>query len=104
MPVATGLIWKAGRIGLAVFASVLVAGCKRGGGAPAAAMQRPPALVTTSQVITRDVPTYIDEIGKCAATEVVSIKPQVSGEITKVAFIEGSEVKQGQLLFTIDLR
>jgi multidrug efflux system membrane fusion protein len=104
MPVATYLPWVR-RIGLAVLTGAVVAGCKRGGGgAPAAAMQRPPALVTTSQVVTRDVPSYIDEIGKCAATEIVSIKPQVSGEVTKVAFVEGTEVKQGQVLFTIDRR
>jgi membrane fusion protein, multidrug efflux system len=88
---------------LLLLASVAIAGCKRGGGAQGA-MKPPPPLVTTAAVTTQDVPLYIDEIGKCAAIEMVAIKPQASGEITKVAFEEGSDVKPGQLLFTIDRR
>jgi membrane fusion protein, multidrug efflux system len=84
--------------------SATVGGCKRGGGAAQGAMKPPPPLVVTAAAITQDVPVYIDEIGKCAAVEMVAVKPQVSGEITKVAFDEGSDVKPGQLLFTIDRR
>lgn len=43
-------------------------------------------------------------IGKVEAIQSVSVKPQVSGEIVKVNFKEGSFVKEGQLLFTIDDR
>jgi RND family efflux transporter, MFP subunit len=41
-------------------------------------------------------------IGKVEAIQAVDIKPQVAGEITKVHFTEGSIVKAGDLLFTLD--
>jgi multidrug efflux system membrane fusion protein len=66
--------------------------------------ERPPAPVTVTTVVTQDVPTYLDAIGKTVAREVVSIQPQVSGRITKIHFADGADVKKGDLLFTIDTR
>src|SRR5713226_7881978 len=65
---------------------------------------RPPAPVAVATVIKKDVPTYLDAIGKTVAREVVSIQPQVSGRITKIHFTDGANVKKGDLLFTIDTR
>ena len=70
--------------------------------AAAAPMERPPTPVTASLVVTRDVPIYIDQIGRCASPETVAIRAQASGQITKVDFLEGADVKKGQPLFTID--
>ena len=42
--------------------------------------------------------------GRLQAVETVEIRPRVSGYIDKVAFIEGSLVKSGALLFVIDPR
>ena len=66
--------------------------------------ERPPSPVQVSLAISQDVPTYLDAIGKTVAREVVSIQPQVSGRITKIHFTDGANVRQGQLLFTIDTR
>src|SRR5689334_2404852 len=66
--------------------------------------ERPPAPVTAATAAARDVPVYIDAVGKVVAREVVSIQPQVSGRITKIHFTDGAEVKVGDLLFTIDPR
>jgi multidrug efflux system membrane fusion protein len=54
--------------------------------------------------VARDVPVYIDAVGKIVAREVVSIQPQVSGRITKIHFVDGANLKVGDLLFTIDPR
>lgn len=72
-------------------------------GAPAA-FQRPPAPVTVTAAIQKDVPNYLDAVGKTVAREVVSIKPQVSGRITRIHFADGADVKRGTPLFTIDPR
>ncbi len=69
---------------------------------PAAPMAFPPTAVTAVKVTTRDVPIYIDQIGKCASPEIVGIKAQASGQIVKIHFTEGADVKAGQPLFTID--
>src|SRR5213596_373251 len=61
-----------------------------------------PALV--ARVVTKDVPVYLDEIGTCAAYETVQVQAQVSGQITARHFQDGSDVKKGDPLFTIDPR
>jgi membrane fusion protein, multidrug efflux system len=66
--------------------------------------ERPPAPVTVTTVVTQNVPTYLDAIGKTVAREVVSIQPQVAGRITKIHFADGADVKKGDMLFTIDTR
>src|SRR5262249_41885604 len=66
--------------------------------------ERPPAPVTTVAAVQRDVPVYLDEVGKCVAREVVTIQPQVSGRITELHFVDGADVQKGDLLFTIDPR
>lgn len=66
--------------------------------------ERPPSPVTVIAAVTQDVPTYLDAIGKTVAREVVSIQPQVSGRIVKIHFTDGTNVKKGDMLFTIDTR
>lgn len=80
---------------------LLASGCGRK--APAS-FERPPAPVSVAQAVTRDVPIYLDAIGKIAAREVVSVQPQVSGRVTQIHFVDGADVKTGQMLFTIDPR
>src|SRR4029079_16403461 len=68
---------------------------------PAQAPVRP---VTVAKVVAKDVPLYRDEIGTCAAYETVLVQAQVSGVIITRNFQDGSDVKKGDLLFTIDPR
>ena len=68
------------------------------------AAQPPVRSVLVAQAITKDVPLYLDEIGTCAAYETVQVQAQVSGQITARHFQDGADVKQGDLLFTIDPR
>jgi membrane fusion protein, multidrug efflux system len=68
------------------------------------AAQPPIRPVLVAKVITKDVPIYLDEIGTCAAYETVQVQAQVSGQIITRDFQDGSDVKKGDLLFTIDPR
>jgi membrane fusion protein, multidrug efflux system len=83
-----------------LFIGLPIPGCRKKG----AAAERPPVWVTVSEAVSRDVPVYIDEVGACTAYEVVSIRPQVSGQITKIHFTDGADLKKGDPLFTIDPR
>jgi membrane fusion protein, multidrug efflux system len=66
---------------------------------------QPPARpVTVTKAVTKDVPLYLDEIGTCAAYETVQVQAQVSGQIIVRHFQDGSDVKKGDPLFTIDPR
>src|ERR1035437_4420890 len=68
------------------------------------AMKRPPTPVSVVAALTRDVPVYLDEVGRCVAREVVSVQPEVSGRITEIHFTDGADLKKGAVLFTIDPR
>jgi membrane fusion protein, multidrug efflux system len=68
------------------------------------ASQPPVHPVLVDKVIVKDAPVYLDEIGTCAAHETVQVQAQVSGVITGRHFQDGSDVKKGDLLFTIDPR
>jgi len=70
----------------------------------AKAAQPPSRPVLVAKVITKDVPLYLDEIGTCSAYETVQVQAQVSGQIMARHFQDGADVKQGDLLFTIDPR
>ena len=86
-----------------VFATLVAAGCTSGqaGGAPPS----PPAPeVTAAKVLFNEVRDWADFTGRLEPVERVEIRPRVGGYVETVAFTEGSEVKQGQLLFQIDPR
>src|SRR5919198_5859963 len=70
----------------------------------AKAAQPPTRPVLVAQVVTKDVPLYLDEIGTCAAYETVQVQAQVSGQIIARHFQDGADVKQGDPLFSIDPR
>lgn len=71
----------------------------RGGGQAAAAVP-----VTTAPVVRKSVPLSVQGIGTVIAASTVTVRAQVTGELTSVHFIEGEEVEQGQVLVTIDKR
>jgi membrane fusion protein, multidrug efflux system len=85
-----------------LFPALLLAGCA--GKPPQAAFERPPAPVSVATAVAVDVPIYLDEVGRGVAREFVSVQPQVSGRITEQHFADGADLKQGDLLFTIDPR
>jgi multidrug efflux system membrane fusion protein len=68
------------------------------------AFERPPAPVAVAAAVTRDVPVYLDEVGRVTAREVVSVQPQISGRITRIHFADGANLRKGNMLFTIDPR
>ena len=61
-----------------------------------------PVLVATA--IQKSVPLQIRAVGNVEPYATVSIKSQVTGVLQKAHFKEGQDVKNGQLLFTIDAR
>jgi RND family efflux transporter MFP subunit len=89
------------------FSSLLVAvvtsisGCASS--APPVA-ETPPAPVTVSQPLARDVIDYDDYEGRIGAVESVEVRARVRGHLIKVNFQDGQMVKPGDLLFEIDPR
>ncbi len=63
-----------------------------------------PVAVTTTLVKAQDMPIFRTGIGTVAPTYSVTVKARVDGELDKVAFTEGQDVKKGQLLAQLDPR
>ena len=75
-----------------------------GKGSVQAAPSMPAPLVTVVKAAAQDVPRYLDEIGRNAAFESVTVTPQVGGRIVERHFQDGENLGKGQLLFVIDPR
>ena len=71
--------------------------------ADAAATQRAIPVVG-AQVSARDMPVYLRGLGSVIAFNTVTVKSRVDGELVKVNFKEGQEVRAGDLLAQIDPR
>ena len=65
---------------------------------------RPAAPVVVAGVEYRDIPVQIQAIGNVEAYQTVQIRSQVGGQIQRIFFKEGEDVRQGQLLFQLDKR
>jgi membrane fusion protein, multidrug efflux system len=86
---------------LACAALILLISCT---GTKAAPPSNPSVPVMAAEVEQKNVPLQVKAIGAVEAYSNVSIKTQITGELTGVFFKEGDDVKKGQLLFTLDKR
>ena len=68
------------------------------------AAQAPAPAVLVAPVTQKTVPIYSEYVGQTRADETVELRARVEGILQKVHFQEGTFVKKGQLLFTIDKR
>jgi multidrug efflux system membrane fusion protein len=78
---------------------VLLAACSEKQAPPT-----PPVPVTVGRVERRAVPFELATTGTVEPLQTVEVQAQSSGILQRVAFKEGDEVKQGQLLFQLDPR
>jgi RND family efflux transporter MFP subunit len=94
--------WRQALAGLLIMSTLT--GCKRSasgpGGPPAAATPE----VTVAKPIARHLKDWDEFTGRLTSRKRVEVHSRVSGYITQVSFKEGTEVKAGDLLFTIDPR
>jgi membrane fusion protein (multidrug efflux system) len=67
-----------------------------------AAVAPPPPEVYVTDVVQRDVPVYLELVGQTAGFQDVDIRARVEGFLETVNFAEGTFIKQGDLLYTID--
>ena len=99
---ARALSWIA-----AALLAVHLAGCNQTP-APAAEKKKtasaPAVPVIVAPVLARTMPVRLQAIGNVEAQMSVAVKSRVDGQIVKVYFSDGQEVKEGQALYELDPR
>src|SRR5499427_9208909 len=95
-----------GAVFLAVVVMIVIWRLSSGTEAPKAAAQTPaPGVpVTAGTVSAQDVPVFLHGIGTVQAYNMVAVKSRVDGQIVRVDFKEGQDVKAGDPLYQIDPR
>lgn len=71
---------------------------------PPASGKSPAISVTSVKVTEQDIPLYLSGVGTVTANASVTVKARIDGQLDKVAFVEGQDIKAGQLLAQIDPR
>jgi multidrug efflux system membrane fusion protein len=65
-------------------------------------IEMPPVPVIAGTVAQKDVPIYLGGLGTVQAFNTVLVRARVDGQVTKIAFTEGQDVREGDLLAQID--
>ncbi len=79
-------------------------GHSAGGAASASASAERVTPVTTVMAEKRDVPVVLEGLGTVTPVASVMVRSQVDGQLKSVAFVEGQDVKKGDLIAQIDPR
>jgi multidrug efflux system membrane fusion protein len=84
-----------------MIAATLLTGCSPGG---KTSTKEPPkgVPVTIGSAVQKSIPIQVRAIGTVEAYSTVSVKTMIGGQIMRVGFSEGQDVRKGDLLFEID--
>jgi len=64
----------------------------------------PPISIVAASVQSHDVPIYLRGVGTVIAYNNVLVRSQITGELVKISFHQGQQVKKGDVLAMIDSR
>ncbi|MBY0494728.1 MAG: efflux RND transporter periplasmic adaptor subunit [Cyanobacteria bacterium] len=88
-----------------LFGASVATGCAKGEAQPQRAASAPAAVpVAVGPVVQKSMPLDANVVGTVEAYSTVSVRAQVTGELTNVNFKQGDDVQEGQELFALDRR
>ncbi|MDB6138187.1 MAG: efflux transporter periplasmic adaptor subunit, partial [Verrucomicrobiaceae bacterium] len=72
------------------------------GGKGGKAGDLPPVPVVEGRVTRKDIPIYLDGLGNVQGYNTVTVRSRVDGQLDKILFTEGQDVKAGDILVQLD--
>src|SRR5215510_15472000 len=94
----------AGFVALAALGGATLYVHRAGDAAPVMNVAPPAVTVVAGSVLKHDVPIYLRGVGTVIAYNNVIVRSQITGQLIKIAFMQGQTVKKGDLLAEIDPR
>lgn len=92
--------WTSYFVWAAILTASLFSSCQK----EAAPQQRPPTPVKVLTVETKTIPAIFQYVGVVKSSHQVEIRARVTGYLDELAYVEGSFVNKGDLLFQLDPR
>lgn len=104
--VDASLVVRAATLSIVAAVCAFLMGCSAGDSKQQKAQAAGPRTISVAvaPVQKEDVPVYLSGLGAVTAFNTANIKSRVDGQIMKVNFREGQDVRQGDLLIEIDSR
>jgi membrane fusion protein (multidrug efflux system) len=84
---------------LVVATALAIAACSKG---PQQPPQMPPPEVGVVEARAQSIPLTRNLVGRLSATRTADVRARIAGVLVKRVYTEGTDVKEGQLLFQID--
>ncbi|MBW1780159.1 MAG: efflux RND transporter periplasmic adaptor subunit [Deltaproteobacteria bacterium] len=91
--------WICILISILIFDLVLSGGCKK---KEKAAPNPPSPKVTVEKVVLQNVPVHLNYVATTESVKVVDIRARVEGFLEERRFVEGADVKKGDVIFVIE--
>jgi len=87
---------------LLAVSALIISGCKSVAPSKTEAATVPPPTVVVADVQQKTVPIYSEYVGQTKAFETVEVRARAEGILQRIYFKEGTPIRRGALLFTID--
>lgn len=100
----TGRVFRIRPLMPCVFVALTLVLASCGGEQPGNEQGSPSPDVSVAQVLSKPVQQWDEYTGRVSAINTVELRARVSGYVQRVAYKEGQDVKQGDLMFLIDQR
>ncbi len=84
---------------LSLLASGSFTGCERKQKPPP---KQPPPVVTVEKVVLKTVPVYLNYVATTQSVKTVDMRARVEGFLEERRFVEGDDVKKGDIVFVIE--
>jgi RND family efflux transporter MFP subunit len=93
------MMWVFLMMAFSFVGSCFLMGCKK---EQTSARKQPPPVVTVEEVVLKTVPVHLNYVATTESVKTVDIRARVEGFLEERRFVEGADVKKGDVVFVIE--